>query len=158
MTNLDSILKSRGITLLTKVRIVKAMISPAVKYGCKSWTMTEGWMPKNWCFPTVVLEKTLERQGDQTSPSQRKSILNMHWKERCCSWNSNTLATWCEDPTYWKRLWCCERLKAWGEGGVIGWDVWMASRNTNLHKLREIAKNKGTWHAAIHGITELDMT
>ena len=43
------------------------------------------------------------------------------------NWNSNTLATWCEEPTYWKRLWCWERLKAKGEGEDRGWDGWMAS-------------------------------
>ena len=57
MTNLDSVLKSRDITLPTKVHIVKAMVFPVVIYGCDS---KEGWMLKNWWFWTVVLEKTLE--------------------------------------------------------------------------------------------------
>ena len=48
MTNLDSILKSRDITLPTKVCIVKAMVFPVVNYGCESWTITK--MPRNWCF------------------------------------------------------------------------------------------------------------
>ena len=59
----------------------------------------EGWAPRNWCFQTVVLEKTWESlwlQRDQTSQSQRKSTLNIHCKDWCCSWNSNTLA-WHED-------------------------------------------------------------
>ena len=63
MTNLDSILKSRDITLPTKVRLVKAMVFPVVMYGCESWTV-KGWVPKNWCFWTVVLEKTLESPLD----------------------------------------------------------------------------------------------
>ena len=62
MTNLDSILKSRDITLSTKVRLVKAMVFPVVMYGCESWK--ENWALKNWCFWTVVLEKTLERPLD----------------------------------------------------------------------------------------------
>ena len=45
----------------------------------------------------------------------------------CWSWNSNTLATWCEELTHLKRPWCWERLKAWGEGDDRGWDNWMAS-------------------------------
>ena len=45
----------------------------------------------------------------------------------CWSWNSNILATWCEELTPWKRPWCWERLKARGEGDVRGWDGWMAS-------------------------------
>ena len=57
MTNLVSILKSRDITLLTKVHLVKAMVYPVVMYGCEL-DYKEGWAPKNWCFWTVVLEKT----------------------------------------------------------------------------------------------------
>ena len=60
--------------------------------------------------------------------SQRKSVLNIHWKDWCWSWNSNTLATWCEELTHWKGPWCWERLKAGGEGGDRGWDEWRASR------------------------------
>ena len=60
MTNLDSILRSRDITLPTKVHLVKAMGFPIVMYGCASWTYKESWASKNWCFWTVVLEKTLE--------------------------------------------------------------------------------------------------
>ena len=59
MTNLDSILKGRDITLPTKVRLVKAMVFPVVMYGCESWNK-ESWAPKNWCFWSVVLEQTLE--------------------------------------------------------------------------------------------------
>ena len=56
MTNLDSILRDRDITLPTKVCIVKAMVFPVVMYGCESWSHIEGWASKNWCFE---LEKTL---------------------------------------------------------------------------------------------------
>ena len=64
MTNLESILKSRDITLPTKVRLVKAMVFPVVMYGCESWIIKESWAPKNWCFWTVLLEKTLESPLD----------------------------------------------------------------------------------------------
>ena len=50
-----------------------------------------------------------------------------HWKNWCWSWNSNTLATWCEELTHWKRPWCWERLKAGGQGDNRGWDGWMES-------------------------------
>ena len=53
--------------------------------------------------------------------------MNIHWKDWCWSWNSNTLATWCEELTHLKRLWCWERLKVGGEGDDRGWDGWMAS-------------------------------
>ena len=63
MTNLDSILKGRDMSLPTKVYIVKAMVFPVVVYGCEL-DHKEGWVPKNWCFQTVVLEKTLENPLD----------------------------------------------------------------------------------------------
>ena len=70
--------------------------------------------------------ESLGLQGDQTNQSWRKSVLNIHWKDWRWSWNSNTLATWCEELIHWKRLWCWERLKA-GEGDDRGWEGWMAS-------------------------------
>ena len=94
----------------------------------------EGWALKNWCFQIVVLEKILE------SPFKSKEIKPIitnrnqpwiipvihHWKDWCWSWISYTLATWCQEPTHWKRPWCWERLRAGGEGDR-GWDGWMAS-------------------------------
>ena len=71
--------------------------------------------------------KSLGLQGDPTSTSWRKSVLNIHWKDWCWSWNSNTLATWCEELTLLKRPWCWERLDMEGEGDDRGWDGWMAS-------------------------------
>ena len=58
MTNLDCILKSRDITLPTKVCLVKAMVFPVVMYGCKSWTIIQSWVPKNWCFWIGVLDES----------------------------------------------------------------------------------------------------
>ena len=54
--------------------------------------------------------------------------MNIHWKDWCWSWSSNTLTTWWEELTHWKRPWCWEGLKAGGEGDNRGWDGWMASR------------------------------
>ena len=73
MAKLDRVLKSRDITLLTKVRIIKAMVFPVVMYGCEL-DYKESWVPKNWCFWTVVLEKTLE------SPLDCKEIQPVHPK------------------------------------------------------------------------------
>ena len=65
LINLDSILKSKDITLPTKAHLVKAMVFPVVTYGYESWTTyKESWVLKNWCFWTVVLEKTLESPLD----------------------------------------------------------------------------------------------
>ena len=92
----------------------------------------ESWVLKNWCFWTVVLEKTLESPLDcrEIHPVHAKvisSVLNMHWNDWCWSWNCNTLATSCEELTYWKGPWCWEGLGAGGEGDDRGWDGWMTS-------------------------------
>ena len=69
--------------------------------------------------------ESLGLQGDPTSQSWNKSVLVVHWKDWCWSWNFNTLTTWCEELTHWKRPWCWERLKAGGEGDDWGRDGWM---------------------------------
>ena len=75
MTNLDSILKSRDITLPTKVRLVKAIVFPVVMYGCESWTVKKAEHRRIDAFKqTVVLEKTLE------SPLDCKEIQPVHPK------------------------------------------------------------------------------
>ena len=85
--------------------------------------------------------ESLGRQGDPTSPSYRRSDLSIHWKNWCWSWNSNTLATWCEELTLWKRHWCWERLKAGVEGDDRGWDGWMASPTQWIW----VWVNSGSW-------------
>ena len=90
----------------------------------------ESWVPKNWCFWTVVLEKTLE------SPLDCKEIQPVHPKGDQ-SWvftgrtdveaETPTLATWCEELTHWKRPWCWERLRAGEKEDDRGWGGWMAS-------------------------------
>ena len=117
MTNLDNILKSRDITLLTKSCIVKAMVFPVscmdVRVGLERKQSTEELMLLNHGVGEDSWE-SLGLQGDQTSQSWRKSVLNIHWKDWCWSWNSNTLVTWCKELTHWKRPSCCERLKVGG--------------------------------------------
>ena len=83
MTNLDSILKSRDINLLTKVHLVKAMAFPVVMYGCESWTIklsTKELMLLNYGVGGDSCE-SLGLQGDQTTQSYRKSTPNIHWKD-----------------------------------------------------------------------------
>ena len=106
------------------------MIFPVVRYGCESWTIKKA---KHWridalnCGVGEDSWESLGLQGDATSPSYRRRVLGVHWKYWCWSWNSNTLATSCEELTHWKRLWCWERLREGGEGDNRGWDGWMAS-------------------------------
>ena len=123
MTNLDSILKSRDITLPTKVHLVKATVFPELYYK-------ESWVPKNWCFWTVVLEKTLESPLTckwfnqsilkEISPGCSLKGLMLKLKLQYFShlmWRADSL----------KRPWCWERVKAGREGANRGWDGWMAS-------------------------------
>ena len=88
------------------------------------------------------LTLTFGLQGGPTSPSWRRSVLGVHWKDWCWRWNSNTLATSCEELTHWKRSWCWEGLGAGGEGDDRGWDDgWMAS----LTRWAWVWVNSGSW-------------
>ena len=144
MTNLDSILKSRDITVPTKVHLVKALVFPVVMYVCESWTIKKAEHQIIDPFECGVEENSWESlwlQGDQTSQSWRKSVLNIHCKDWCWSWTSNTWATWCKKLTRLKRLWCWERLRAGGEGDNRGWDGWMAS----LTRWAWVWVDSGSW-------------
>ena len=97
-------------------------------YECESWTIkkAEHWRIdafKLWCWRRLLRVPWTSRRSNQ---SVLKEInLNILWKDWCRSWNSNTLAPWCEELTHWKRPWCWERLKVGGEGHDRGWDGWM---------------------------------
>ena len=122
--------KARDTTLPTKVHLVKAVVFPVVLYGCESWAIKKAEHQRIYAFELWCWKDSWESlglQGDQTSKSYRKPILNVHWRDWSWSWNSNTLATWCKELTHWKRPWCRERLKVGGEGEDRGWDGWMAS-------------------------------
>ena len=130
MADLDRILKSRGITLPTKVRLVKAMVFPVVLYGCESWTVkkAECWRIgafELWCWRRPLRVPWTARRSNQSilkEPSPGCSLEGL-----MLSWNSNTWATSCEELTHWKRPWCWEGLGAGGEGDNRGWDACMAS-------------------------------
>ena len=91
----------------------------------------EGWAPKKWNFQMVVLEKTLESllNSKEIKPVRPKG--NQSWifigRTDADAETPKTLATWCEEVTYWKRPWCWERLRPGGEEDDRGWDGWMAS-------------------------------
>ena len=130
MTNLDSIFKSRAITLPTKVHLVKAMIFPVVMYGCKSWIVKKAEHRRIdafelWCWTRPLRVPWTARRSNQSILKEISP--GALWKEWCWGWNSNTWATSCEELTHWKRPWCWEGLRAGGEGDDRGWDGWMAS-------------------------------
>ena len=129
MTNLDSILKSRDITLPTKVCLVKAMVFPVVMYECDSWTIKKAEHLRIdafelWCWRRLLRVPWTARRSNQ---SILKEISPEIIGRTDVEWNSNTLATWCEELTYLKIPWCWERLKAGGKEDDREWDGWMAS-------------------------------
>ena len=124
------LLKSKDITLPTKVHLVKAMVSPVVMYGYESWTMKKAEHQgidafEVWCWRRLLRVPWTARTSNQ---SILKEISPEYSLEGLCwSWNSNTLATWFKELTHWKRPRGWERLKARREGEDRGWDSWMAS-------------------------------
>ena len=131
MTNLDSILKRRDITLSTKVHLVKAMVFSSGHVWMWELDYKESWATKNWCFWTVMSEKTLE------SPVDSKEIQPIHPKGNQ-PWifigrtdaEAETPTLWPPDAKnwlIWKKPCCWEGLGAGGEGDDRGWDGWMAS-------------------------------
>ena len=136
MTNLDSILKSRDITLSTKVHLVKAMVFPVVMYGCESWTVK-----KAECRRTDAFELWCWRR-----------LLRVPWTARTQPVHSEGDQPWdffgrndakAETPVLWppKRLWCWEGLGARGEGDDRGWDGWMVS----LTRWTWVSVNSRSW-------------
>ena len=103
----------------------QAMVFPVVMYGCESWTIKKAehrWIDafELWCWRRLLRVPWL--QGDPTSTSLRKSVLNIHWKGWFWGWSYSSLAIWCKELTHLNRPWCWARLRAGGEGDNRGWD------------------------------------
>ena len=129
MTNLDSILKSRDITLPTKVCLVKVTVFPVVMYRCESWSIKKAECRRIdafelWCWKRLLRVPWTARRSNQ-------SILKI---SPVCSLEGLMLklklqyfAAWGKELTHLKRPWCWERLRAGGEGDNRGWDGRMIS-------------------------------
>ena len=163
MTNLNSMLKSRDITLPTKLS--------CQSYGFSSshvwiWELNhkESWAPKNWCFQIVVLEKTLE------SPLDFKEIKPVNPKGNQPWIFIGRPDAETEAPILWPpdvKSWLTGKTLMLGkiEGGRRrGWqrirwlDGIIDSPNMSLNKLQEMVKDRKAWHAAVHGVTKSDTT
>ena len=106
MTNLDSILKSKDITLPTNVHLVKAMVFPVVMYGCESWTVKKAERQRTyafelWCWKRLLRVPCTARRSNQSIPKEISPGCSLEGLMR--KLKSNTLATSCEELTHWKR-------------------------------------------------------
>ena len=116
----------------------------------------KGWVPKNWCLWTAVLEKTL------ASPLDCKEIKAVNPKGNK-PWifigrtDAEAPILWPPDAKSWlirKKPWHWEKLRAGGEGGDRDWDGWMALNGREFRKLWEMMKDTEAWRAAVCGVTK----
>ena len=118
MTDLDSVWKSKDVTLPVKVHIVKAMVSPVVTYRCESWTIEKAeWQRidafRLWCWRRLLRVPWIARRSTIKEINPEYSLEGLTLKLKC-----QYFGTWFEELTHWERSWCWERLKAGGEGLV----------------------------------------
>ena len=146
-TNLDSVLKSIALTLPTNDQIAKAVVFPVVTYGCEGWTIKTAEHRRTdafkLCWRRFLRVPWTTRRSNQSILKEintEYSLEGLMLKPKL-----QYLATWCEEPTHWKWLWCWERLRVGGEG--TGWDGWIASPTqwTGVSKLGEIVKDREEW-------------
>ena len=135
------------------------MVFPVVMYGCESWTVKKAEHRRIDAFELCCWRRLLKVPwtARRSNQSILKEISPGVWKDWCWSWNSNTLATSCEELNHWKRPWCWERLRAGGEGegqGMRWLDGITDLLGMSLSKLWDIVKGGEAWSAAVHGVAK----
>ena len=159
MTNLNSILKSRNITLPTKVRLVKAMVFPVVMYRCESWTVKKAECRKIdafelWCWRRLLRVPWTARRYNQSflkEISSGISLVGMMLKLKL-----QYFGHLMRRVDSLEKLWCWEGLGEGGEGDDRGWDGWMAllTQWTWVWVNSGLVMDREAWRAAIHGVAK----
>ena len=130
-------------------------------YGCESWIIKKAECQRLdafelWCWRRLLKVPWTARRSNQSVLKEISPGISL--EDWCWSWSSSTLATWCEELTYWKRPWRWERLKAGGEWDDRGWDGWMASPTQCTwiwaSSRSWLVMDREAWHAVVHGVTK----